>query len=140
MWRLARRVAQVEQEGRYGVGDDRALRAQHLVSPYLDAPDLEHVLELRSVLDLYLQEQDPLLTRDVVVLALLPLLPGVLLLGAAAAAVGDEVYLTPPRRLFDEPLAVSSTSIRSCRSSVERWTRDTSEMSDYRDYKERRLS
>src|ERR671910_1678351 len=102
---LAGRVPDVEQEGRYRVGYHRALRAQHLVPAYLHAPYLEHVLELRSVLDLYLQEQNLLLLRDVVVLALLPLLPRVLLLGAVAAAVDDQVdvlarfFYVPLRRL-----------------------------------------
>jgi hypothetical protein len=76
-----------------------------LWAPDLHAPDLQHVLELRGVLDLHLQEQDRLVGRDVVVLALLPLLAGVLLLRALAAAVGDEVdvlarfFYEPPARL-----------------------------------------
>src|SRR5215208_6854706 len=99
---LAGRVPDVEQEGRYCVGYHRALRAQHLVPAYLDAPDLEHVLELRSVLDLYLQEDDRLVGGDVVVLALLPLFAGVLLFRALAAAVGYKVDVLA--RFFHEPL------------------------------------
>src|SRR5215210_6473857 len=68
----------------------------------LDAPHLEHVHEFRGVLDLYFEEQNRHPWRDVVVLALLPLLPGVLLLGAVAAAVGDEVDITRLGRLLDE--------------------------------------
>jgi hypothetical protein len=79
-------------------GHHRALGAQHLVGADLHAPDLQHVLELRGVLDLHLQEQDRLVGRDVVVLALLPLLAGVLLLRALAASVGDEVDVLARRR------------------------------------------
>src|SRR5215210_2037304 len=68
----------------------------------LDAPHLEHVHEFRGVLDLYFEEQNRHPWRDVVVLALLPLLPGVLLLGAVAAAVGDEVDVTRLGCLLDE--------------------------------------
>src|SRR5215213_4591661 len=100
--RLASSVTQVKQEGRYGVRDDRAYGTQHLVTSDLDAPHLQHVHKLRGVLDLHLEEQNRHPRRDVVVLALLPLLPGVLFLGAVAAAVGDEVDITPLGRLLDE--------------------------------------
>jgi hypothetical protein len=56
----------------------------------LHAPDLRHVLEPRSVLYLNLLEEDRLVGRDVVVLAPLPLLAGVLLLRATAAAVVND--------------------------------------------------
>src|SRR4028118_1529976 len=59
-------------------------------------PDLQHVLELRGVGDLHLEEQDGFAFRDAVVLALLGelavVLPGVV----AGAAVGHDPDLAPP--------------------------------------------
>src|SRR5215210_8109467 len=95
-------VAQVEQEGSYGVGDDRTLSPKHLVPADLHAPDLKHVLELRGVLDVDLEEEDLIAGRDVVVLALLSLFAGVLLLGALAPTVGNEVDVLI--RFVEEPL------------------------------------
>ena len=94
----------------------------------LDAPDLEHVRELRGVLDLYLQEQDLLLTRDVVVLALLlsflAYSSSVPMRRRWATRCISPLWAASSMKL----LAISSTSIRSCLSSVERWTRDTREI------------
>jgi hypothetical protein len=58
-----------------------------LLTSDLNFSYLEYVHELRGVLNLYLEEEILLSRRDVVVLALFPLLPGVLLLGAVAAAM-----------------------------------------------------
>jgi hypothetical protein len=49
VWLFSGLVAHVEQDGGYGVRDGRALRAQHLVAVNLNAPHLEHLLELRRV-------------------------------------------------------------------------------------------
>src|SRR5918998_538572 len=89
-------VAQVEQECCDRVWDHRAHGAQHLVAADLHAPHLQHVLELRGVLDVHLEEQDRLPGRDVVVITLLPLLAGVLLrIVARATPVGDDVDVAP---------------------------------------------
>src|SRR5215204_1786841 len=96
--RLVGRVAQVEQQRGDGVGHHRALGTQDLVAADLHALHLQHVLELRGIFYLYLEEEDRLACRDVVVLALLLLLAGVLLLGAVAAAVGDDVDVALVRR------------------------------------------
>ena len=56
-----------------------AFGAQHLVAVNLDAPHLKHLLELRRVANVDLQEQNGYVLRDVVVLALLFLFRGVLL-------------------------------------------------------------
>src|SRR5215208_5302064 len=95
-------VAQVEQEGRDRVGDDRTLGPKHLVPADLHAPDIKHVLELRGVLHVDLEEEDLLAGRDVVVLALLSLFAGVLLFRALAPTVGNEVDVLA--RFVDEPL------------------------------------
>src|SRR5215210_2352799 len=95
-------VAQVEQEGSYGVGDDRTLSPKHLVPADLHAPDLKHVLELRGVLDVDLEEEDLLAGWDVVVLALLSFFASVFLFRALAPAVGNEVNVLA--RFVDEPL------------------------------------
>src|SRR5829696_8714701 len=79
MRRLAGGVAQVEQEGGDGIWHHRALGAQHLVPADLHTSHFEHVLELRGVFDVNLQEQDRRPGWDVVILALLLLLSGVLL-------------------------------------------------------------
>src|SRR5829696_2426761 len=98
-------VAQVEQQGGDSVGHHRALGAQHVMAADLHAAYLEHVLELRGVLHVDLQEEYGLTWRDVVVLALLLLLAGVLLgVVARAAPVGDDVDLSLPRRLVYEAL------------------------------------
>src|SRR5215212_11314874 len=95
VWSLVGRIAQVQQQRGDGVGHHRALGTQDLVAADLNALHLQHVLELRGVFHLYLEEEDRLACRDVVVLPLLLLLAGVLLLGAVAAAVGDQVDVTP---------------------------------------------
>jgi hypothetical protein len=80
----------VQEEGRDGVRDHGADGPEHLVAADLHSPGLQHVLELRGVLDLDLLDEDRLAGRDVVVLAPLPLLAGVLLLRATAAAVVND--------------------------------------------------
>src|SRR5215213_2812076 len=103
--RPAGRVAQVEQQGGDGVGDHRAYRSQHLVSADLHASHLQNVLELRGVLHIDLQEEYGLTWRDVVVLALLLLLAGVLpRVVARAAPVGDDLDLALLRRLVYKAL------------------------------------
>src|SRR5215208_1403489 len=97
--RLVGGVAQVQQQRGDGVGDDRALGTQDLVAADLHALHLQHVLELRGIFYLYLEEEDRLACRDVVVLALLLLLAGVLLgVVAAAPPVGDDVDVALVRR------------------------------------------
>src|SRR5947209_6835925 len=90
---LARRLADVEQEGGDGVRHGRAFGAEHVVAADFDALDLHHVWNLRGVAHLHLKEQDLLFFRDVVVLALLflfqPVLPDI----AAPRPDGDDVYL-----------------------------------------------
>jgi hypothetical protein len=62
------------------------------VSADLDAVHVQHVGELGGVLDVNLQKEDRLVVGDVIVLALLPLLAGVLRrVVARAAPVGDDV-------------------------------------------------
>src|SRR5215212_8676265 len=68
--RLVGRVAQVEQQRGDGVGHHRALGTQDLVAADLHALHLQHVLELRGIFYLYLEEEDRLACREVVVLAL----------------------------------------------------------------------
>src|SRR5215203_1075918 len=99
-------VAHVEQDGGDGVRDSRAFGAQHLVAVDLDAPHLEHLLELRRIANVDLQEQDRYVLRDVVVLALLFLLRGVLLgvVHPSLASVGEDVDLLAFARFFDEAL------------------------------------
>src|SRR5829696_1411491 len=101
--RLPGRVSQVQQQGGDGVGHDRAHRPHHLVAVDLYPLDLQHVLELRGVLHVHLQEYDGDFPRDVVVPALLDLLVVVFRLVARLAPVGDDVYLAPAARLLDEP-------------------------------------
>src|SRR5215212_7135883 len=103
VWRPAGSVAQVEQQGGDSVGNDRANGAQHLVAADLHSLYLQHVLELRGVLDIDLEEEDRFPRRDMVVLALLLLLAAVLLrVVAGAAPMGDDVYLAMPGRLVDK--------------------------------------
>src|SRR5215212_789722 len=102
--RPASGVAQVEQQGGNGVGHHRALGAQHLVPADLHAPHLEHVLELRGVLHVDLEEQDREVFGYVVVLALLLLLFSVFSLVARLAPVGDDVDLSFVASLVDEAL------------------------------------
>jgi hypothetical protein len=62
------------------------------VAANLHAADLQHVGELGGILDVHLQEEDRLVIGDVVVLALLPLLAGVLRrVVARAAPVGNDM-------------------------------------------------
>jgi hypothetical protein len=71
---LATSVAEMEQEGGDGVGHHRALGAQHLVVADLDALHLQHIRKFGGVIHVDLKEEDRLAGRDVVILALLPLL------------------------------------------------------------------
>src|SRR3712207_5880287 len=102
MWRLAGGIAEVEQEGGDGVGHHRALCAQHLVVADLYAAHLQHVLELGGVFHSDLQEKDRLVSRDVVILALLFLLCVVLALVASSASMGDYVDLLA-RFVYEPP-------------------------------------
>src|SRR5829696_2540875 len=97
-------VAQVEQQGGDSVGHHRALGPQHLVPADLHAAYLEHVLELRGVLHVDLEEEDREVFRYVVVLALLLLLFSVFSFVARLAPVGDDVDLSLVASLVDEPL------------------------------------
>src|SRR5215212_1020306 len=101
MRRLAGLIAQVYEEGGDGVGDDRTLSTQHLIAANFHTPHLKYVFELRGVFNVYLQKEDRHVRWDVVVLALLALLGPVFLgIVRGAAAVGDDMDLTLPRRLL----------------------------------------
>src|SRR4051794_37065949 len=47
--RLTGRVAQMYQEGGYGIGHRRTLGAKHLIAADIYTPHLQHVLEFRRV-------------------------------------------------------------------------------------------
>src|SRR5919107_932188 len=67
---------------------------------------LEHILELRGVIHVDLQEEDGLARRDVVVLALLSFLQVVLALVARLAPVRDDVDLAFVSYFVYEPLGL----------------------------------
>src|ERR671921_1121152 len=67
---------------------------------------LEHILELRGVIHLDLQEKDWYIRQDVVVLALLSFLQVVLALIPRLPPVGDDVNLTFARPFVDKPLSL----------------------------------
>jgi hypothetical protein len=77
-----------------------------LIAVDLDAPHLQHLLEVRRVAHLDLQEEDRYLLRDVVVLALLFFLRDVLLgiVDCSSAPVGDDVNLLSFTRFVDKLL------------------------------------
>src|SRR5215207_8154795 len=95
----------------------------------LDTPNLQHVLELRGVLHVDLE--------DVVVLALLLLLQPMFALVASLAPVSDEVDLSLVASLFDESLGCL-VHFYALLSELERavYARDE-RRSDHRDDKER---
>src|SRR5215210_6831013 len=101
--RLASRVSQVKQEGGDGVGHNRAHRPHDLVAADLHPLNLQHVLELRSILHVHLKEYDGDVGGNVVVFALLRLLVVVFCLVARLAPVGDDVDLAFVAYLLNEP-------------------------------------
>src|SRR5919107_1128736 len=66
---------------------------------------LEHILELRGVIHVDLQEEDWYIRQDVVVLALLSFLQVVLALVARLAPIGDDVDLAFVSYFVDKPLS-----------------------------------
>src|SRR5918997_7028336 len=67
---------------------------------------LEHILELRGVIHVHLQEEDWYIRQDVVVLALLSFLQVVLALITRLPPVGDDMNLTSARPFVDKPLSL----------------------------------
>src|SRR5918997_3520883 len=76
------------------------------VATDLYALHLEHILELRGVIHVDLQEEDWYIRQDVVVLALLSFFQVVLALVARLAPVGDDVDLAFVSYFVYEPLGL----------------------------------
>src|ERR1051326_6059851 len=103
--KLARRVAQVEQEGRDGVRHGGTLGAQDAGALDVNPAYLQHARELRRVARRDLEEDDWVARRDVIVGALLALLVPVLRRVAHVAPVRDDANLAALlNQVFDETL------------------------------------
>src|SRR5687767_8640617 len=93
VWSLSRRVAEMEEKRRDGVGDGGRLGAKYLVPTDFDTLDSHHVHELRGFAHLHFEKDDGRTRRDVVRLAGLLRFAGVLLHVARLPLVCNDIDL-----------------------------------------------